>query len=316
MPSASPEQFGGEVARTGQRWHRWQLAGAIMGIVLLGAAIWLVVSQAQDAQRAWNALERPEPATIAVLLLLTLLLIPVSAAAQSLMLRRTSGVSVGMGEMSALVSLATLLNMLPMWPGAIGRIGYHKVVHGIRPMQAGLAVVAIRLIGLFMGGVLLVAVWLWPAAAVGAWLAILLGLLIMTSWPTLRLAGWVVIVKWVDLLLIAARYVAAFALLGVDLNTSEAGAMSGTSEVASSVPFVGGGPGLREWSIGWMTEQRISYLPDALVVGVMADLLVRIATLLVMLPLGFVAFRWLSRRLQSSAGSIPRSRTLKSESKA
>ncbi len=315
MPSASPEQFGSEVARTGQRWHRWRLAGAIMGLVLLGAAIGLVVSHAEDAQRAWNALERPEPITIAALLFLTLLLVPVSAAAQSLMLRRTSGVSVGMGEMSALVSLATLLNMLPMWPGAIGRIGYHKVVHGIPPIQAGLAVVAIRLIGLFMGGVLLAAVWIWPTAAMGAWLAILFGLLIVTIWPTLRLAGWVVIVKWVDLLLIAARYAAAFALLGVELDTSEAGAMSGTSEVASSVPFVGGGPGLREWSIGWMTEQ-ISHLPDALVVGVMADLLVRIATLLVMLPLGFVAFRWLSRRLQSSAGSIPRSRTLKSDSKA
>ncbi|MDP6987724.1 MAG: hypothetical protein QGG74_06740 [Phycisphaerales bacterium] len=315
MPSTGPEQFGGDVVRTGRRWHRWRLAGAIVGVVLLAAAIWLVVSHANEAQRAWEALERPDPSMIAALLGLTLLLIPVSAAAQSLMLRRTSGVAVELGEMSALVSLATLLNMLPMWPGAIGRIGYHKVVHGVSPMQAGMAVVAVRLIGLVMGIVLLGAVLIWPAEAVIVWLAMLVGLVAATIWSPLRDAGWVVIVKWIDLLLIAARYAVAFSLLGVDLDSANSGAMAGTSEIASSVPFVGGGPGLREWAIGWMTE-RLSSLPDALVLGVMADLLVRIATLLVMLPCGIVAFRWLNRRLQSSAGSIPRSRTVKSESNA
>ena len=315
MPSAGPEQTGGQVAGTGRRWGRWRLAGSLIGLALLAAAIWLVVSHAGDLTRVWAALERPDPLTIAALLLVTVLLIPVSAAAQRLMLQRTSGTLVGMGEMSALVSVATLLNMLPLWPGAVGRIGYHKLVHGIPAMQAGTAVVAVRLIGLVMGGVLLAAMWMWPTAAVGAWLAMLLGLLVVTIWPTLRLVGWVVIIKWVDLLLIAVRYAAAFSLLGVDLDSSAAGAMAGTGEVASSVPFVGGGPGLREWAIGWMTE-RISHLPDALVVGVMADLLVRVATLLVMLPLGFTALGWLRRRLQSSAGSMPRSRTVNSDSKA
>lgn len=313
MPSAGPEQFGGAVTRTPRRWHRWRLVGSIVGLLLLAAAIWLVVSHADEAARAWDALERPSPLTITVLLLLTLLLIPVSAAAQSLMLRRTSGTVVGMGEMSALVSLATLLNMLPMWPGAIGRIGYHKVVHSIPPMQAGVAVVAIRLIGLVTGMILLAAVWLWPEAAVGSWCAMLVGLLIVAMWPAARLVAWVVIVKWIDLLLIAARYAAAFSLLGWDIGSSSSAAMAGTGEVASSVPFVGGGPGLREWAIGWMSE-RLSHVPDALIIGVMADLLVRVATLVVMIPLGFVAFRWLKRRLQSSVGSIPRSRTVNSDS--
>jgi hypothetical protein len=314
MPSASPDQAGGHVVRTGWRWHHWRLVGSLIGLVLLAAAIWLVVSHAGDMSRAWAALQQPDPWAIVVLVLVTVVLIPISAAAQSLMLRRTSGTHVAMGEMSALVSVATLLNMLPLWPGAIGRIAYHRVVHGIPPMQAGAAVVAIRLLGLVTGGVLLAAVWIWPAEAIGMWLALLFGLLVVTIWPGLRLVGWVVILKWIDLFLLAVRYAAAFSLLGVELDRSDAGALAGTGTVASSVPFIGGGPGLREWAIGWMSE-RMSQLPDALVVGVMADLLVRVATLLVMLPLGFAAFRWLRRRLQSSAGSIPRSRTVNSDSK-
>jgi hypothetical protein len=301
--------------RTGRRWHLWRVVGSLIGIVLFAAAVWLIAAHANEASQAWAALEQPSPTALSVLLVVSVLLIPLSAAAQSLMLRRTSGVWVGMGEMSALVSVATLLNMLPMWPGAIGRIGYHKVVHGIPPMRAGIAVVSIRLIGLVMGAALLTVVWVWPAGAVAVWFAVLFGLMTVGVWPSMRLVAWVIIIRWVDLLCTAVRYAAAFSLLHVDLQSAGAAAMAGTGEVASSVPFIGSGPGLREWSIGWMAD-RISHLPDALVVGVMADLLVRIATLVVTLPLGLLAFRWLSRRLQSSAGSIPRSRTVNSDSKA
>mgnify|MGYP006416802593 CR=1 FL=1 len=315
MPLAGPDSLGGEVVRTGRRWHVWRVVGSLIGVVLLVAAVWLVVSHADAAQRAWSALEQPSPTAITILLVTSVLLIPLSAVAQSLMLKRTSGIRVGLGEMSALVSVATLLNMLPMWPGAIGRIGYHKVVHGIPPMQAGVAVVSIRLIGLMMGVVLLGMVWIWPVGAVAVWLAILFGLITTSIWPSMRLVAWVVVIRWVDLLFTAVRYAAAFSLLHVDLHSAGAAAMAGTGEVASSVPFIGGGPGLREWAIGWMSES-ISHLPDALVVGVMADLLVRIATLVVTLPIGLLAFRWLSRRLQSSVGSIPKSRTVKSDSNA
>lgn len=310
-----PSPLGREVMRTGRRWHLWRVVGSLIGIVLLAAAIWLIAAHADEARQAWAALEQPSPTALTALLVVSVLLIPLSAAAQSLMLRRTSGVWVGMGEMSALVSVATLLNMLPMWPGAIGRIGYHKVVHGIPPMQAGVAVVSIRLIGLVMGAILLTVVWVWPAGAVAVWFAVLFGLMTVGVWPSMRLVAWVIIILWVELLCTAVRYAAAFSLLHVDLQSAGAAAMAGTGSLVSSVPFIGGGPGLREWAIGWMTD-RISHLPDALVVGVMADLLVRIATLVVTLPLGLLAFRWLSRRLQSSAGSIPRSRTVNSDSKA
>lgn len=309
----NPEPNGLGVARSGMRWHRWRLVGSGIGLVLFAAAVWLVVSHASEATQAWAALKDPDAGTVVAVLVLTIALIPVSAVAQSLMLQRTSGRWVGLREMSALVSVATLLNMLPMWPGAIGRIGYHKVVHQIPAMQAGVSVVAIRLIGLLVGALLLGGVWIWPAGVVAGWCAVLVGLLAVLCVSKLRLVCGVVIVKWIDLLVIAARYAAAFSLLGVQLDAAGSAAMAGTGEVASSVPFVGGGPGLREWAIGWMANQ-ISHLPDALVVGVMADLLVRVATLLVMIPIGLVAFGWLKRRLQSSVGSIPRSRTVKSDS--
>jgi hypothetical protein len=94
--------------------------------------------------------------------------------------------------------------------------------------------------------------------------------------------------------------VAAFHLLGAALDGGAAAALAGTASVASSVPFVGGAPGLREWAVGWMNTQ-FQYLPNALVLGVLADLLVRAATFVVMLPIGILTGRTLGRRLRAAA---------------
>jgi hypothetical protein len=45
---------------------------------------------------------------------------------------------------------------------------------------------------------------------------------------------------------------------------------------------------------------RLEYLPDALVIGVMADLLVRAATLVLLLPIGGISLRWLGRNLRTA----------------
>src|SRR5690606_18485027 len=38
---------------------------------------------------------------------------------------------IGLREMAALIGVAWLLNYLPLRPGLIGRLGYHKAVHGV-----------------------------------------------------------------------------------------------------------------------------------------------------------------------------------------
>ena len=81
----------------------------------------------------------------------------------------------------------------------------------------------------------------------------------------------------------AIRYVAAFHLLDATLDGGMAAAISGTA-----------------WAVGWMNAQ-LQFIPDALVLGVLADLLVRAATFVVMFPLGLIAGRGLGRRLRAAA---------------
>ena len=306
-----------------RRWHRWRIAGSATGLLLFAVAIWLIATHRQEAASAWESLQRPDPLAILIVLGTILASIPLSAVVQQILLHRSSGVHVPLGEMSRLVSAAGLLNMLPLWPGALGRIGYHRVVHGIEPMRSGVAIVGSRLLAAGGGLIILCAAWVvgprgvdW---AIAVWVAMLAGLTLPGLWPSLRAASWAAVAVWVDLGLSAIRYVAAFYLLGTSLDAVTSEALAGTSNLASSVPFVGGGPGLREWAVGWMTS-RLELLPDALVLGVMADILVRIGTLIVLAPLGGWSLKSLSGTLkravmdQSSSGSMPKSRTVNNAS--
>jgi hypothetical protein len=266
-------------------------------------AIWLVASHADQLSTAWEALQNPDPRACAALIASILVSIPITAAVQQLMLCRMAGTRVGLGEMCGLVSVATLLNMLPLWPGALGRIGYHRVVHGVHPVRAGMAIVAARLIAAAAGAALLSGAWFVAGQGVktlvAAWTASFAAVLVASCWPALRLTSLAVACVWLDLLVTTVRYMAAFHLLGTTLNAETAAAVAGISVLASSVPFLGSGPGLREWAVGWMAS-RLEFLPDALVLGVMADLLVRAATLVIMLPVGGISLRWLGRRLRAA----------------
>ncbi len=295
-------QAGPDTRRSGRRWHRWRVVGSAVGLLLLAAAIWLVVSRSGELAQAWAALKNPHPQWIAMLVLGVVGAIPTSAVAQSLMLRRTSGVWVPLGEMSRLVTVSTLLNMLPLWPGALGRIGYHRLVHGVPPMRAGIAVVSVRLIGSATGLVMLAGAWAVGGSTVlvsVGWACVLAGFLLVSIAASTRLASLAAAAMWIDLGWSMLRYVAAFALLGQQIDVGTAGALAGTASVASSIPFIGGAPGLREWSVGWMTA-RLEMLPDALALGLLADLLVRGATLVVLMPIGIVMGRGLSRRLRTA----------------
>jgi len=278
------------------------VVGSAVGLALVAAAIWLVVSRSGDLASAWAALKEPSPQWIALLVLGVLGAVPTSAAAQTLMLGRMSGVWVPLREMSGLVTVSTLLNMLPLWPGALGRIGYHRVVQGIPPMRSGIAIVSVRLIGSLTGAVILVMAWGFGGSAVlvsVAWACVLAGFLLVSIGRSTRLASLAAGAMWIDLGWAALRYVAAFELLGHQIDVAAAAALAGTSSLASSIPFVGGAPGLREWAVGWMTS-RLELLPDALALGLLADLLVRAATIVVLTPLGIFMGRGLSRRLRQA----------------
>lgn len=292
--------------KPGRRWHRWRVVGSAIGLLLLAAAIWLVVSRSGELAQAWAALKEPRPQWIVLLIVGIVGAVSTSALAQSLMLRRMSGVWVPLGEMSGLVTVSTLLNTLPLWPGALGRIGYHRVVHGIPPMRAGIAIVSVRLVGSLTGLLLLAMAWALggsTALVCVAWASVLVGFGLVSIAQSTRLASAAAGAMWFDLGWAGLRYVAAFELLGLHIDVGTAGALAGTASLASSVPFVGGAPGLREWAVGWMTS-RMEVLPDALALGLLADLLVRAATIVVLMPIGILMGRGLSRRLRAAVEAL------------
>lgn len=319
-PSNSPAGASGG-GRAGPSWTRFRLVGAAVGLALLVAAVVLVVTHASSVSGALSAIAHPRPATVLWLVGTILIAVPMGAASQIIMLWRFSRTRVGLGEMSALVSVATVLNYLPLWPGVFGRIAWHRVVNGIGVMDAGKAIVSVRLLGLMTGLLLLGLVWadgiVFDVPDIRwAWLVLAGALSLPAVVPGLRCVAAAAVLKWGDLYIRQFQYVLVFDLMAIEIDATTGMALAGISSVAMSVPFIGSGPGLREWAVGWMTTV-VNRLPDALVIGVMADLVLRVATLVVMLPVGVVSALWLRRRLrevQESVGSTPRSSTVNSDS--
>lgn len=284
-----------------RRWHRWRVVGSAIGLLLLIGAVGLIFSRSQELSGVWSALAKPHPAELATLLVISILLVPLTAVVQNSLLQYTSGVRVSLVEMSSLITLSTLLNMLPLWPGAIGRIGYHHKIHGIHPTRSAMAIIAARLIGLPIAFTALLMVWifgdLYLSQLAAAWIVVSVLLLLGSLVARWRCAMLAAAAIWISFGLEAIRYRAAFALLGVPLGASAMTAITGGSTVATSIPFLGGGPGAREWAVGWMTAQY-EHLPAALEVGLLADLLVRVATLAVMLPCAVLAYQILRQQIQ------------------
>src|SRR5690606_6920191 len=162
----------------------------------------------------------------------------------------------GLGEMHALIASAWLLNYLPLRPGLVGRIGYHRAVNGI-PVKHSVRVLAESVV---LGG-LAIAVLLAVALAARG-LAPLPALLLAAAPAALALAAALPLaragplawrfaaawgLKYADMLAWAARYAVVFALLGAPIDAPSAVLIAAVSQLALLVPFTGNGLGLREW---------------------------------------------------------------------
>ena len=101
-----------------------------VGVGLLFAALWVVADhRGTVAEGVHHAAGSPWWAVTLVVVFPVLSLIMTSTSLW--LLTRRYG-PVGYGEMHALVAGAMLLNFLPMRPGLLGRLAYHKRVNGIQ----------------------------------------------------------------------------------------------------------------------------------------------------------------------------------------
>jgi hypothetical protein len=292
--------------------RRWQIAGYAVGVLLFGAAIGAVVVH-RDVLVDAVASVRGAPAWL-VLLALALPLANWLVVSVSLWVLTRAYGRVGLGEMTALIANAWMLNYLPMRPGMLGRVTYHKVVNGIRVRDSARVIVYATALSATSNVVLgAIAVALRDSVgAVGYWIALSLPFIacavaipLVGDRPTVRRLLVAMILRHVDMLAWIGRYWAVFALLDVRIGIAGAVAMAVVSQIALLIPFTGNGLGVREWFIG----QTAALLPagviagaDQMALGLAADLVNRAAELAVSLPVGLAAAWWLTRRLTRLSG--------------
>jgi hypothetical protein len=272
-------------------WRRW--VGFAVGVGLLAGAIAVVAARRETLGEAFDALRTPDPGLVLVLLASVAGNVVLTGIFLRLLLSRYG--RVGALEMQAVAAGAALVNYLPLRPGLFGRIAYHRAVNDI-PVRDTVKTVA-------QSAVITVGIALHLAGA-AAWAQVgerplLAGVvaplpLVAAGLLSRRLRVWAAaaLVRYVEVGVWAVRYGVAFALVGAPIGAEVALAFACVSVIATMVPFVSNGLGLREWAIGLLAPIITSH---QLELGVTAELVNRAAELLVIGVLGGIALPWLAR---------------------
>jgi hypothetical protein len=187
-----------------------------------------------------------------------------------------------------------------MQAGSIGRLAYHRTVHGV-PVRATLvailqAMAATAVATCAVGAAALLgtaanAPWWAPALVSVVWLP----LAIEPAWRTFAL---VMVVRTLEVLAWAVHAWAAFRLSGWDIAPQTAIGAALVASAANLVPFIGNGLGIREWAVALAAPVLGGYERDA---GLAAELTGRAVDVAVAVPLGLASFAWLVRRLHAAA---------------
>ncbi len=279
---------------SGSRGRSWlRRLGLLLGAALLVGAIVFVARQHDVLARAFSAIRQPSAPHLFLLLGCVIGNVVLTGLMFSVLMSRYG--KVRLVEMQALIGAATLLNFLPLRPGLFGRIAYHKTVNDIPPVDTaktiGQAIALSLAVAGCLAGCLVVAaqfhLTLWVVLALPfAFLAF--GTLV-GSIRVWALAG---LIRYVEVFIWAARYYAAFALIDYTISIEAALAFACISMIATLVPFLSNGLGLREWAIGLAAPLlTVAYQLEH---GITAELVNRAGELIVVLIAGLVGIAWLS----------------------
>lgn len=310
--TAGPVGAGGvpaDLARLEERQRRRMpraLAAFVVGIALLGVAVWVVVRDGHTLSSGLEAIRSAPAGTIAALL--GLYLVNYAMASATFWVLSNKYARVRYGEMLGLIAGATLLNYLPLRPGMVGRVAYHKLIHGIAVRDSIKVLVGALGCTVASVGCLVCAAWLShamglsSAASVGL-MALPLGLAVVGAW-VLRRAGGAHAWRWgaalgfryVDMGVWTLRYAMIFALIGRPLTPTSAAAVAFSSQIVMVSPVQ---LGLREWAVGaaasvlspggTVVGVTLPRSVESLAPGLLADLINRAGEFTVAIPLGLIA---------------------------
>jgi uncharacterized membrane protein YbhN (UPF0104 family) len=280
------------------RGHRalYRRIGTVAGIALAAAAAIAVWRNPAIADSLGRAARNPDWPALALLAASCLATQALTSAVFWILMRRHG--AVGILEMNELVAASTLGNYVPLQAGSIGRMAYHKAVHGI-PVRTSLVVIlqamaATAIATCAVGAAALLArgggaPW-WTAAAVPfVWLP----LAVDRGWRPFAL---VMAIRSAEVLAWALHAWAAFRLSGWPVPAETAVGAALVASAANLVPFVGNGLGIREWAVALAAPVLGGYERDA---GLAAELTGRAIDVAVALPLGMLAIAALVRRARA-----------------
>lgn len=312
-------------------WLRW--AGWFVGAMLLAAAIWVVATQGPMLNNVWTSLRAAPFWMIIALVLLPLVNWALTSVVFWLLTRQHG--RVGLGEMAALIGSAWLLNMLPMKPGLVARVAYHRAISSISIVQSTVVLLQALVTGalaivLCVGTVLVVDADLRAIISqqsrpvpilmivTGAVLLAVLGARVLqrrvrttqgirnTEYlPRLHVAVVVVAVRILETGVWALRYGLCFAVIGVDVSWGVCVVIAGVSQLAGQSPVQFG---VREWVVGISaavlgakaapTAGGAAIGVAGAATGLTVDLINRAAEVVCALPVGLFSYLWVLRKLR------------------
>jgi hypothetical protein len=300
-----PAPRGTDGWRASRGLRRW---GFVVGLALLAGAIYAGFRGTDPAQLARALRDAPWPLLAAGLALPALNWI---LSAHVLWLLSNRFARVPWRDMTMLAGAAGLANYLPLRPGMLGRVAYHKKFHGLAVTHSARVLIESVLCGLpGLAGTLAVAM-LWSSR--GLWAIVLvpaaaLALSLAVVFARVRLAPIVYAcwVRWLDTLVWVGRYWVVLAIVGSGAGESprfeQAAALACVSQIASLVPLAGNGLGLREWAVGLTSSLLPAWAragasnSAALQTGLQADLVNRALELPAAIVVGLVCGSLLARR--------------------
>jgi uncharacterized membrane protein YbhN (UPF0104 family) len=276
--------------------------GTVASVVLVVGALAAIARNQAIVDSLSRALASPRWDALAVLAA-TVVAQQVLTSTTFWMLMRRHG-PVGWGEMNALIASSTLANYIPLQAGSIGRLAYHKVVHGI-PVKTSLVVilVAMGLVAVSLVALVVVGLWVSRAGASWWWVAVTpLAWVPLLAGPATRVVGACLVLRTVELLVIAVQSWAAFRLSGWEIEPMTAVGVAVVAAVANLTPFIGNGLGVREWAVGLAAPLLGGYETDA---GLAAQLTGRAVDAVMAIALGGPALAWIASRRIAPAADAP-----------
>jgi len=288
-----------------------RLVGFAVGVLLIAAAVFALSRNPEELHRAIDSARQAHWWLIALAVILPLANALVVALSFWTLMRRYGRVP--FEDMFALICTAWLLNYLPMRPGLIGRLAFHKLVHKVSLKSSVAVSVALALMsGLAAAHMLAIGVagskgW---TVGIAAFSVTTVGMYFLAGFaadrspagavPRLDLR-YALLYRYADMLVWALRMWVSFAIVGTSIDLHTAILIAAAVQIAYLFPLTGAGLGVVEWAVGLVaTFAIVDATPE---IGIAASLVSRVAELPVTVISGLIGSAYIAKRRVKVGGS-------------